>query len=157
MIDPTPSTESWAGIAALALFVLRELWNIYREKNKPRIDNATALGVEQQAELSAAQADKIKSDIQRDVLDQVHIENNNLRDRLVALESDLSRERLARIALEQELSTERKSRLDLESRLNAAQQRISALEDELDKRNARIKELESRSTGEAGGLMGNKR
>ena len=157
MIDPTPSTESWAGIAALALFVLRELWNIYREKNKPRIDNATARGVEQQAELSAAQADKIKSDIQRDVLDQVHIENNNLRDRLVALESDLSRERLARIALEQELSTERKSRLDLESRLNAAQQRISALEDELDKRNARIKELESRSTGEAGGLMGNKR
>ena len=156
MIDPTPSTESWAGIAALALFVLRELWNIYREKNKPRIDNATARGVEQQAELSAAQADKIKSDIQRDVLDQVHIENNNLRDRLVALESDLSKERIARQTLEVELAAERKARVELEARLTTAQQRISALEDELDKRNARIKELES-ACGGAGGLMGSKR
>ena len=156
-MNPIPAVDNWPGVATLVLFILRELWNIYREKNKPKIDDATARGVEQQAELSAAQADKIKSDIQRDVLDQVHIENSNLRDRLVALESDLSKERIARQTLEVELAAERKARVELETRLTAAQQRISALEDELDKRNARIKELESRSTGEAGGLMGNKR
>ena len=109
------------------------------------------------ASKTSSEREQLEAEITEKVLTRADTEIVKLNQRISSLESDLSRERLARIALEQELSTERKSRLDLESRLNAAQQRISALEDELDKRNARIKELESRSTGGAGGLMGNKR
>lgn len=108
------------------------------------------------ASKTSSEREQLEAEITEKVLTRADTEIVKLNQRISSLESDLSRERLARIALEQELSTERKSRLDLESRLNAAQQRISALEDELDKRNARIKELES-ARGGAGGLMGSKR
>ena len=109
------------------------------------------------ASKTSSEREQLEAEITEKVLTRADTEIVKLNQRISSLESDLSRERLARIALEQELSTERKSRLDLESRLNAAQQRISALEDELDKRNARIKELESACGGVAGGLMGSKR
>ena len=109
------------------------------------------------ASKTSSEREQLEAEITEKVLTRADTEIVKLNQRISSLESDLSRERLARIALEQELSTERKSRLDLESRLNAAQQRISALEDELDKRNARIKELESARGGGAGGLMGSKR
>ena len=109
------------------------------------------------ANKTSSEREQLEAEITEKVLTRADTEIVKLNQRISSLESDLSRERLARIALEQELSTERKSRLDLESRLNAAQQRISALEDELDKRNARIKELESARGGGAGGLMGSKR
>lgn len=85
----TPSSDSAAGIIALVLFVLRELWNIYREKNKPKVDNAQAANTNAQAELSEAQAAKIKADIQRDVLAQAHTENKTLIERVGVLESAL--------------------------------------------------------------------
>ena len=109
------------------------------------------------ANKTSSEREQLEAEITEKVLTRADTEIVKLNQRISSLESDLSRERLARIALEQELATERKSRLDLESRLNAAQQRISALEDELDKRNARIKELESARGGGAGGLMGSKR
>lgn len=62
----TPSTDNWAGVIALILFVIKSLWDIYREKNKPKIDNAQANNTQAQAALSEAQADKIKAEIQRD-------------------------------------------------------------------------------------------
>ena len=94
----TPSTDSWAGIIALAFFVVRELWNIYREKNKPRIDNAQANNTQAQAALSEAQADKIKAEIQRDVLTIAHNENKALIDRVSELERELADERKSRKA-----------------------------------------------------------
>lgn len=109
------------------------------------------------ADKTSTEREQLEAEITEKVLTRADTEIVKLNQRISALESDLSRERLARMALEQELATERKSRMDLETRLNAAQQRISALEDELDKRNARIKELEAARTQGAGGLMGGKR
>ena len=94
----TPSTDNLAGIAALVLFVVRELWNIYREKNKPRIDTAQANNTQAQAALSEAQADKIKAEIQRDVLTIAHNENKALIDRVSELERELADERKSRKA-----------------------------------------------------------
>ena len=94
----TPSTDNLPGIAALVLFVVRELWNIYREKNKPRIDNAQANNTQAQAALSEAQADKIKAEIQRDVLTIAHNENKALIDRVSELERELADERKSRKA-----------------------------------------------------------
>ena len=115
-----------------------------------RKDSATA-------NKTSSEREQLESEITEKVLTRADTEIVKLNQRISALESDLSKERIARQALEVELATERKSRMDLESRLTVAQQRISALEDELDKRNARIKELESRSNSGAGGLMGGKR
>ncbi len=94
----TPSTDSWYGIIALVLFVIKSLWDIYREKNKPRLDDSTAREIDQQAELSEAQANKIKADIQRDVLAQVHSENKTLRDTVERINAELAAERTARRA-----------------------------------------------------------
>ena len=94
----TPSTDSWAGIIALILFVIKSLWDIYREKNKPRIDNAQANNTQAQAALSEAQADKIKAEIQRDVLTIAHNENKALIDRVSELERELADERKSRKA-----------------------------------------------------------
>ncbi|MBK9496799.1 MAG: hypothetical protein IPO08_20300 [Xanthomonadales bacterium] len=92
----TPSTDNFAGVIALILFVIKSLWDIYREKNKPKIDNAQANHTQAQAELSEAQADKIKADIQRDVLAQVHLENQTLRETVERLSVELGNERKAR-------------------------------------------------------------
>lgn len=87
--------------------------------------------------------EQLESDITEKVLARADTEIVKLNQRISALESALSRERLERQALEIDLSHERAARIELEARLTAAQQRISALEDELDKREARIKELEA--------------
>ncbi|MBK9497213.1 MAG: hypothetical protein IPO08_22390 [Xanthomonadales bacterium] len=92
----TPSTDNFAGTIALILFVVKSLWDIYREKNKPKIDNAQANNTQAQAALSEAQADKIKAEIQRDVLAIAHNENKALIDRVSELENQLSDERKAR-------------------------------------------------------------
>ena len=92
----TPSTDSWAGIIALILFVIKSLWDIYREKNKPKIDTAQANNTQAQAALSEAQADKIKAEIQRDVLTIAHNENKTLIDRVSELERQLADERKRR-------------------------------------------------------------
>ena len=94
----TPSTDSWAGIIALILFVIKSLWDIYREKNKPNIDTAQANNTQAQAALSEAQADKIKAEIQRDVLTIAHNENKALIDRVSELERELADERKSRKA-----------------------------------------------------------
>ena len=107
MTQLTPSTDNAAGIIAIILFIVRELWNIYREKNKPRVDNS-------QASLTDAQAEKIRAEIQRDVLQQAHDENKELAERVNVLESALEAERKAR-AIEHE--SEVKARTVLEARL----------------------------------------
>lgn len=159
----TPSTDSPYGLIALVLFIVKSLWDIYREKNKPKIDFATARGVEQQAELSAAQADKIKSDIQRDVLAQVHSENKSLRELVAVLEADLKDERIARQAVEKALEQEQEKgrkreaamaslqsefdrdtalRANIDKMLQVANQRIEALENERAELHQRIAALE---------------
>ena len=92
----TPSTDSWAGIIALVLFVLKGLWEIYERKNKPKIDTAQANNTQAQAALSEAKADKIKAEIQRDVLTIAHNENKTLIDRVSELERQLADERKRR-------------------------------------------------------------
>lgn len=92
----TPSTDNWAGIIALLLFIVKSAWDIYKEKNKPKIDNAQANHTQAQAALSEAQADKIKADIQRDVLAQVHAENQTLRETVERISVELNTERAAR-------------------------------------------------------------
>ena len=94
----TPSTDNFAGVIALILFVIKSLWDIYREKNKPRIDTAQANNTQAQAALSEAQADKIKAEIQRDVLTIAHNENKTLIDRVSELERELADERKSRKA-----------------------------------------------------------
>lgn len=109
------------------------------------------------AHKTGTEREQLENEITEKVLTRADTEIVKLNQRISALESDLSKERIARQTLEVELGTERKARIDLESRLTAAQQRISALEDELDKRNARIKELEAGKRGSSGGLLGGSR
>ena len=109
------------------------------------------------ASKTSSEREQLEAEITEKVLTRADTEIVKLNQRISSLESDLSKERIARQTLEVELAAERKARVELEARLTTAQQRISALEDELDKRNARIKELESARGGGAGGLMGSKR
>ena len=92
----TPTTDNFAGTIALILFVIKSLWDIYREKGKPKIDTAQANNTQAQAALSEAQADKIKAEIQRDVLTIAHNENKTLIDRVSELERQLADERKRR-------------------------------------------------------------
>jgi len=110
------------------------------------------------ASKTSSEREQLENEITEKVLTRADTEIVKLNQRIAALESSLSQERIARQTLEVELSTERKARIELETRLTAAQQRISALEDELDQRNKRIRELEAaRGTSAGGGLMGGKR
>ena len=104
----TPSTDNAAGVIAIILFIIRELWNIYREKNKPKIDDS-------QVNLTDAQAEKIRAEIQRDVLKQAHDENKELAERVNALEAALKTERDERAA---EHEADVKARAVLEARLS---------------------------------------
>lgn len=105
------------------------------------------------ASKTTSEREQLENEITEKVLTRADTEIVKLNQRIAALESALSQERIARQTLEVELSTERKARIELETRLTAAQQRISALEDELDQRNKRIAELE-RGAGRGGGLRG---
>ena len=109
------------------------------------------------ASKTTSEREQLENEITEKVLTCADTEIVKLNQRIAALESSLSQERIARQTLEVELSTERKARIELETRLTAAQQRISALEDELDQRNKRIRELEAARGGAGGGLMGGKR
>ena len=148
----TPSTDSWAGIIALAFFVVRELWNIYREKNKPKIDNAQANNTQAQAALSEAQADKIKAEIQRDVLAIAHNENKALTDRVSDLENQLSDERKAR-------KDDNEKAMSLIAEL---QGQLMERDQVIANQNAIIRDLQTQITAlnrgqNSGGIMGGKR
>ncbi len=148
----TPSTDNFAGTIALILFVVKSLWDIYREKNKPKIDNAQANGMQAQAALSEAQADKIKAEIQRDVLEIAHNENKALIDRVSELENQLSDERKAR-----KDDNEKAMSLiaELQGQLRERDQVIA-------NQNAIIRDLQTQITAlnrgqNSGGIMGGKR
>jgi len=139
----TPSTDSWAGIAALAMFILRELWNIYREKNKPKIDNAQAESTQAQAAISTAQADKIKADIQRDILEQVHKENQALVMRVDEAERELASERNARRE-----DNEKALRMitELQGALRERDQQLSLMQASIIERDSVILDLQTQIT-----------
>ena len=148
----TPSTDNFAGTIALILFVVKSLWDIYREKNKPKIDNAQANNTQAQAALSEAQADKIKAEIQRDVLEIAHNENKALIDRVSELENQLSDERKAR-----KDDNEKAMSLiaELQGQLRERDQVIA-------NQNAIIRDLQTQITAlnrgqNSGGIMGGKR
>ena len=109
------------------------------------------------ASKTSSEREQLENEITEKVLTRADTEIVKLNQRIAAMESELSKERIARQALEAALATERAARVELEARLTAAQQRISALEDELDKRNQRIRELEAARGGAGGGLMGGRR
>lgn len=89
MTDPTPSTDSWYGILAIILFVVKSAWDIYKERNKPRIDAS-------QVNIADAQTREIEARLRRDLLADVE-RNNKERDdeiqRLTARISALEKER----------------------------------------------------------------
>ena len=80
----TPSTDNFAGVIALILFVIKSLWDIYREKNKPRIDNAQAVNLD-------AQAEQLRDQITKSVLATARQEIDRHTARIAALESELTR------------------------------------------------------------------
>lgn len=80
----TPSTDNWAGIIALVLFVVKSVWDIYREKGKPRIDSAQAVNLD-------AQAEQLRDQITKSVLATARQEIDRHTTRITALESELSR------------------------------------------------------------------
>lgn len=79
-----PSTDSLYGIIALVLFVAKSIWDIYREKNKPRIDGATVINLD-------AQAEKLRDEITRSVLATARQEIDRHTTRIAALEVELHR------------------------------------------------------------------
>jgi len=136
-------------IEAIIIAVIGALPGLIALVGQLRKDSASA-------SKTTSEREQLENEITEKVLTRADTEIVKLNQRIAALESSLSQERIARQTLEVELSTERKARIELETRLTAAQQRISALEDELDQRNKRIKELEA-ARGSAGGLIGGKR
>lgn len=80
----TPTTDNFAGVIALILFVVKSLWDIYREKGKPRIDNAQAVNLD-------AQAEQLRDQITKSVLATARQEIDRHTARITALESELGK------------------------------------------------------------------